>query len=67
MADSTYPLVGVPVTRAERYPHEFGPDADPDGHVATLDITQLEVGALVTIERFATDKRLVWLFVTWLT
>ncbi len=41
MTTYRYPIVGVPVTRAERYPHVIGPDADPDGNIATVEVTQL--------------------------
>jgi hypothetical protein len=40
---ATYPIVGVPVTRAERYPHVIGPDADPDGDIEAIEVTQLTV------------------------
>ena len=39
----TWPIVGVPVTRAERYPHVHGPRGDSDGDVETVEATQLTV------------------------
>lgn len=43
MTQSTYPMVGVPVIRAVRYPHDIGPDADPDGRIEAVEVTQLTV------------------------
>ena len=43
MTHATYPMVGVPVIRAEHYPHVIGPDADPDGEIAAVEVTQLTV------------------------
>ena len=41
MTHSSYPMVGVPVIRAVRYPHDIGPDADPDGDIDAVEVTQL--------------------------
>lgn len=43
MTHSTYPIVGVPVIDAKRYPHVIGPDADPDGDLEAVEVTQLTV------------------------
>jgi len=49
MTHSTYPMVGVPVTRAVRYPHVIGPDADLDGDIEAVEVTQLTVDTDVKV------------------
>ena len=49
MTHSTNPIVGVPVMRAVRYPHVIGPDADPDGDIEPVEVTQLTVDTDVKV------------------
>jgi len=49
MTHSTDPIVGVPVMRAVRYPHAIGPDADPDGDIEPVEVTQLTVDTDVQV------------------
>ena len=49
MTHSTYPIVGVPVMRAVRYPHVIGPDADLDGDIEPVEVTQLTVDTDVKV------------------